>query len=170
MITIYLYSSRSTPVTSQENSVDDWSWVNIRNQTGQLSTWSSSGNPTPVPFLSEEVLHGLINRQPYTGSFSTSDVVLHELIIRQPYTGSFSIFRRSLTRTYHQSNPTPVPFLSEEVLHGLISRWPYPGSSRSFTRTYPAVTLPRFLQKSYTDLSQDDLTPVHPEVLHELIL
>ena len=98
-------------------------------------------------------------KQPHTGSFSTSDVVLHELIIRQPYIGSFSIFRRSLTRTYHQSNPTPVPSqLSDVVSHELIIRQPYTGF------------LLNLQTKSYTGLSQDDLTPVHPEVLHELIL
>ena len=83
-------------------------------------------------------------------------IIIYLIIMKQPHTGSFLIFRRSLTRTYHQSNPTPVPFLSEEVLHGLIIK----------------VTLHRFLffqKKSYTDLSQGNPTPVPPKVLHGLI-
>ena len=150
--------------------MDDWSWVNTWNQTGQLSTWSPWGNPTPVSFsiprwsftrthhqsnptpvpsLSDEVLHRLIIRKPYTGSFSISDEVSHGLIIRQPYTGSFSgNFRWSFTQTHHQatlhrflppfqmkfytdsswSNSTPVPPISDEVLHRLIIRKLYPGS------------------------------------------
>ena len=48
-----------------------------------------------------EVLHGLILKQPYPGSFSQyPDAILHGLILRQPYPDSFSwISRCSFTRT-----------------------------------------------------------------------
>ena len=126
-------------------------------------------------------------KKPYTGSFSLSDEVSHGLIIRQPYTGSF-LPRWSFTRTHHQAtlhmflpskmkfytdsssgDPTQVPSfqdeflhgliirrpytgsfsISDEVLHGLIIRWPYTGSFSfprwSFTRTHHQATLHRFI-------------------------
>ena len=94
-----------------------------------------------------EVLHGLILKQPYLGSFSQSpDAILHGLILRQPYPGSFSwISRCSFTLTHPKvtlprflllnfqmqiyrdsswSNPTQVPSqtIPDAVLHGLIMK------------------------------------------------
>ena len=159
------------------------------------SSWS---NPTPVPFMSrcnftrthhEATLHRFL---------LCLGAVLHGLIIKQPYTGSF-VSRWSFILTHHETtlhrfllpkmqfytdsssgNPTQVPSFQDVVLHGLIIRQPYTGSffpRWSFTRSHHQATLHRFLlpskMKFYTDSSPDNPTPVPPqfkdEVLHELI-
>ena len=118
-------SSCSVNQSTKERLIQRWlpstftnsrSWVNIRNQTGQSSTWSSSGNPTPVPSqLSDKVLHGLIHRRPYTGSFT----ILKWSLTRTDLKITLPRFIKKFYTNLSCSNLTPVP---PEVSHGPISR------------------------------------------------
>ena len=68
--------------------------------------------------LDRIIIYLIIMKQPYTGSFSISDVVLHRLIIKVTL-HRFLFFQKKSYTDLYQSNLTPVP---PEVLHGLISR------------------------------------------------
>ena len=123
----------------------------------QFYTDSTWGNPTPVPSLSDEVLHWLILRQPYIGSSSVPRCSFTWTHYEEPYTGFSSLPRWSFTRTRPQETLHWFLLSSKTKFYTDLS--PYPDSSTSFTRTYPELTLPGFL----LTISRCSFNHTHPK-------